>query len=35
MEDFKVVCTIGWNREAYDYLVAQIKGESKADFLRG
>ena len=35
MEDFKVVSTIGWNREAYDYLVAQIKGESKADFLRG
>lgn len=34
MENFKVVSNIGWNREAFDYLIAQIKGESKADFLK-
>ena len=34
MDNFKVVSNIGWNREAYDYLIAQIKGESKADFLK-
>ena len=34
MEEYKVVSEVGWNREAYEYLVAQMKGESKADFLK-